>query len=360
MSQPPFALLHVVRRYGPVGGMERYVFELTQALAARGHAITVLCERCHAQPSSGVTVHAIGEVRPKPRWVASLRFRARVARWVADQGRADWLIHSHERTTVHHVTSFHGPPFATVRDRPLWKRLSLRIVAQLHQERRELDVARAIVPVSSVVSDQLAAYYPEQRAKLTAPIAPGVRPGTTRPPRAVPATGGVVGFVGKEWRRKGLELAASAVKRLRQTRPDAELWVIGPEPDEVRHLFTGWTGGHRLLGWRDGTEHLADMDVLVHPARAEPFGMVITEALAAGVPAVVSDLCGAAGEITPDFGRVLTLAEPAEAWAAALEAQLARSAPPPPYARSWDAVAADYEHVYAAVRAATLRASVTN
>lgn len=345
-----FALLHVVRRYGPVGGMERYAFELTQALQARGHRVTVLCERCYQAPANGVAVHEIGEVRPKPRWLASLRFGARVARWVADRPDAGRLIHSHERTPLHHVTSFHGPPFATVRARPLWRRLSLRIGFQLYLERRELEVARAVVPVSAVIRDQLAAYYSDQRAKLTAPIAPGVVPGRGRPSRSVPPTGGVVGFIGKEWRRKGLERAADAVARLRATRPAAELWVIGPEPDEVRHLFAGWSGGYRLLGWREGSDHLAELDVLVHPARAEPFGMVITEALAARVPAVVSDVCGAATEVTSDFGRVLSQHDPAEAWAAALAEQLARPALPPAYERGWDAVAADYERVYATLR----------
>lgn len=36
-------LLHVVRRYGPVGGMERYVWELTIELQRLGHEVTVVC-----------------------------------------------------------------------------------------------------------------------------------------------------------------------------------------------------------------------------------------------------------------------------------------------------------------------------
>lgn len=346
-------LLHVVRRYGPVGGMERYVFELTQALQARGHAVTVLCERCHQPPSPGVVVHEIGEVRPKPRWLASLRFGARAERWVRSHPpQAGRIIHSHERTPLHHVTTFHGPPFATIRERPLWRRLSLRIGFHLHLERRELAVARAIVPVSSVIGAQLAAYYPDDAGKLTAPVIPGVVPGAVRPPRQVPPSGGIIGFVGKEWRRKGLELAAEAVAKLRETRPDAEFWVVGPDPNLVRHLFANWSGGYRLLGWRDGTDHLAQFDLLLHPARAEPFGMVITEAMAARVPVVVSDACGAASEVTPDFGRVLDVRDAAEVWASAMLEQLARRLPPPAYAHDWNAVAADYERIYAALAAA--------
>jgi len=37
-------LTHMVRRYASVGGMKRYVWELTQELV---HHATVVCERCH-------------------------------------------------------------------------------------------------------------------------------------------------------------------------------------------------------------------------------------------------------------------------------------------------------------------------
>lgn len=342
----PLRLLHVVRRYGPVGGMERYVWELTHALHARGHAVAVLCERCYRTPADGIAVHAIGEVRPRPRWLASLRFGARVARWVARRPEMARIIHSHERTPVHHLTSFHGPPFATIRARPLWRRLSLRIAFQLYQERRELRVARLVVPVSATVGAQLGAYYPELRDRLTAPVIPGVRPPPARPARPVPPDGGVIGFAGKEWRRKGLELAVAAVARLRTARPQAELWVAGPDPAEVAPLFEAWAGGYRLLGWRDGPAFLAELDVLLHPARAEPFGMVITEAMAARVPVVVSDNCGASAEVGGEAGRVLSLADPVAAWSAAVEAELARPAPPPAWRRGWDEVAAEYETVY--------------
>ena len=39
-------IIHIVRRYGPVGGMERYVWETTRELTKLGHQVQVLCERC--------------------------------------------------------------------------------------------------------------------------------------------------------------------------------------------------------------------------------------------------------------------------------------------------------------------------
>jgi UDP-glucose:(heptosyl)LPS alpha-1,3-glucosyltransferase len=44
----------------------------------------------------------------------------------------------------------------------------------------------------------------------------------------------------------------------------------------------------------------AQFDLLLHPARQEPYGMVIAEARAAGVPVVISDACGIAPELDHD------------------------------------------------------------
>lgn len=338
-------ILHVVRRYGPVGGMERYVWELTRELRKLGHEVEVLCERRHAEPPQGIAVHELGEIAWRPRWLALLRFGWRAAHWLKDNPRPGWLIHSHERLGVHDVTTFHGPPFATVRDMPWWRMLSVRVAMQLYLERRELTKPRCIVPNSQAISRQLAHYYPQLAGKLTVPVVPGVQGGPVRAMHVVPASGGVIGFVGKEWQRKGLPLAAEIIARLRRTRPGLELWIAGPQPDEVQHLFTGWQGGYRLLGWSEQAPY-EKFDVLLHPAKAEPYGMVISEAMATRVPVVVSDACGAAAQIAPDAGAVMPLGASVERWAEETEKQLYRSDLPPQFVRGWDEVAREYETIY--------------
>jgi len=44
--------------------MERYVWEITRELAALGHQVVVICERCHAEKPPGITVHELGEIAP--------------------------------------------------------------------------------------------------------------------------------------------------------------------------------------------------------------------------------------------------------------------------------------------------------
>jgi UDP-glucose:(heptosyl)LPS alpha-1,3-glucosyltransferase len=342
-------ILHVVRRYGPVGGMERYVWEITRELAALGHEVVVVCERCHAEKPHGITVHELGEIAPKPRWLSLLRFGKRVADWLQRNPHPGFVVHSNERLAAHDVTTFHGPPFATVRDKPWWKKISLRIAMQFYLERRELDAARFIVPNSIFIKKQLAQYYPEYAHKLTEPIVPGVAAMPLRDWRPAPINGGIVGFVGKEWQRKGLPLAVEIVSQLRRERPQLELWVVGPQPEEVRHLFADWQGGYRLLGWRADTAHLQQIDVLLHPARAEPFGMVITEAMASQASVVVSDVCGAISEIKPNAGVALPLIAPLQQWADAVRSQLARATAPLRYTHSWRNVAQEYEAIYRAI-----------
>ena len=338
-------IIHVVRRYGPVGGMERYVWELTRELRKLGHDIEVLCEVCLAERPSGIVVHELGRIAPRPRWLSLLRFGKRVARWLEENPQHDALIHSHERLSSHHLTTFHGPPFATVFEKSFWRLLSLRVWMQLYLERRELAVAQYIVPNSQFIKQQLAHYYPQWAYKLTVPVVPGVKSGAVRAARAVPREGGVIGFVGKEWQRKGLPLAIEIVAALRRTRPDLQFRVVGPAATDIEHLFADWRGGYKLMGWSDQA-HYAEFDVLLHPAKAEPYGMVISEAMAACVPVVISDVCGAAAHVTPDVGAVLPLAASLETWVSTVEKQLRRSDPPPRFVRGWSDVAREYETIY--------------
>jgi len=339
-------IIQVVKRYGPVGGMERYVWELTRELQMLGHQVTVLCERCHAEKLEGIEVVELGETAKRPRWLSQVRFSMRVTHWVREHPDTSSVIHSHERLGVHDVTTFHGPPFATIYEKGWWRFISIRVWVRLYLERRELETAKIIVPNSSFISKQLIRYYPEMSGKLGAPIVPGVLPIRQREMRVVPPDGGVVCFVGWEWRRKGLPMAMAIVSALRLTRPNLELWVVGPKPAELEGMFAGWQGGYRLLGWRDDNEYFSEVDVLLHPAIAEPYGMVIAEAMAARVPVVISDVCGAAEHVIEEAGSVLSLNATIDGWCRAVSQQLDRSLPVPLFDRSWATVAQEYKDIY--------------
>ena len=105
-------------------------------------------------------------------------------------------------------------------------------------------------------------------------------------------------FVGREEERKGLPVLLSAFAGLRQHVP-VRLEVIGADPEGVEPLLAqveGGMDGIETLGRVDDEElwrRLHGADVLCAPSLGgESFGMVLTEAFAAGTPVVASEIAG--------------------------------------------------------------------
>jgi phosphatidyl-myo-inositol alpha-mannosyltransferase len=101
-------------------------------------------------------------------------------------------------------------------------------------------------------------------------------------------------FVGQAVERKGLPLLLRSFEALRDHIP-TELTVIGPTAEELSPLMLD-DRDVRVLGKVDDArkrEELERADVLCAPSlRGESFGMVLTEAFAAGTPVVASNIAG--------------------------------------------------------------------
>ena len=131
-------------------------------------------------------------------------------------------------------------------------------------------------------------------------------------------------FVGRAEERKGLPVLLSAFEALTEHVP-SRLTVIGAEADEVaRYADLDETSSHiDVLGRVSGEQlqqALAGADVLCAPSLAgESFGMVLTEAFAAGTPVLASNIAGYADVVTDGVDGILV--PPADAQRLAEELQ---------------------------------------
>jgi glycosyltransferase involved in cell wall biosynthesis len=102
-------------------------------------------------------------------------------------------------------------------------------------------------------------------------------------------------YVGRVSREKNVGSLIEAYRALRATRKDLDLVIVGEGPDyndmRQRHardgvVFTGFLRGEDLA------RAYAAADLFVFPSATDTFGNAVLEALASGVPAVVSDQGG--------------------------------------------------------------------
>jgi len=292
---------HVVRRYGPVGGMESYVFYLTRALADLQIDIVILCEEdlSAADHPHNLKVHAIG-VAPmrRPRWKAMQWFRDQVQTALIDLKNDGYLIHSHERIRGHHITTQHGP-LMSGRVSNFMAMFSRRVRNWLIFEKEELD--RVIVlPVSDLIGRSISSEYPESLIGPT--VWPAMGNGVSRDGDVddLSKRNDHILFVGRDFKRKGLDAAIKIVDVLRRQSPDTELHVfgvsVGEVPAHMRRTFVIYHGWIREIPYHN-------YKVLIHPAKIEPYGMCIAEALSANVLCLVSKNTGALGlkNLFPDL-----------------------------------------------------------
>jgi phosphatidylinositol alpha-mannosyltransferase len=166
-----------------------------------------------------------------------------------------------------------------------------------------------------------------------------------------------VAFVGQAVPRKGLPLLLRAFEALREHIP-CELTVIGPTAEELSPLLMD-TRGVTALGKVDETTKqavLAAADVLAAPSLGgESFGMVLTEAFAAGTPVIASDIAGYRDVVRDGTDGLLVPAGDAQALAEALRdlydeperrAQMARAAAVDVERFAWPRVAAEVLDAY--------------
>jgi UDP-glucose:(heptosyl)LPS alpha-1,3-glucosyltransferase len=328
----PKRIAVVVPRYGLLGGGEKLVFELTERIAAdRRWQVHVFANRWKPG-SAAICFHRV-PILPFPRFAQPLSF-ALYARKKIKQCGID-LIHTHERIFEAQVYSVHGIPH------PLWikeirgKRiLSLydRVLAGIEKRLIEGAGGPHLLAVSSITAAKLNQAFDgiERRIRI---LAPGVdRQPFGRWPRhacraALRQRYGwspedlIVLFVGMNFEVKGLDRILNALGLAVKASPAAPLRLLVVGKGDVRKFGRQ---AHALgIGDRvafagpvntDIERIYLGSDIFILLSRFDTFGLVVLEAMAAGLPVIVSRQVGAKDVVDEgSSGFVVDGADPAAA-----------------------------------------------
>ncbi|POG55522.1 hypothetical protein AUR65_008920 [Haloferax marisrubri] len=146
-----------------------------------------------------------------------------------------------------------------------------------------------MIAVSQLVSDYLRIKYPNMPVSHVAPhIDENLTSelSKTRPQlEAKKAT-----FVGFGRDHKGVDILVNNWPKVREIHPSAELSIVGQKhPSSYEQV-----PGVKVKGYVDDlVDELNEASLYVHPARIDPFAVSVTEAMAAGLPAIVTETTGA-------------------------------------------------------------------
>lgn len=310
----------LIRHFTATGGTERYCVEVTRRLAA-AHEVHVFAQIIDDRGYPGVHFHPITLFVTKPRWVNQWLFSWATQK--ATRGKFD-IVHSHDMVTDADVYTLHVPCFLSnyksvpFRNKALaWLTTiaSPRKLAYLLLEHRQISERakpKRFIAVSRFMANNLAKHYPHARSHISIAY-PGisVEAGLTQPPghreqlrkrAGVPSETFVILFVANDFRKKGLDTLLKAVALLKERH--VLLLVVGNGDRKAYGRLVNSLGIQdrvRWLGIQCGIQDwLLLADALAHPTLTDTYGMVVLEAMALGLPVIVSSAayCGAAGQFT--------------------------------------------------------------
>jgi UDP-glucose:(heptosyl)LPS alpha-1,3-glucosyltransferase len=325
-----------------IGGVERQAHSIAQALLDAGHEVHFFCQRADASIDPRIAVHRVSNPLRPVRWLKVWWFDRACERAVAAAGPFD-LVHGFGKTSRQDVYfdgsgcladfqtwSIDGAIASPWRRRLRRASPHQRVVAQIERARYTRGNYRRVLAISELVRQQILDRYqlpprdietlhPGVDLERFAPD-PAAREQTRRA-LGVGRDAPLIAFLGSDYRRKGVATLLAALARL----PSAHAFVIGSERPERRARFeaqaqaAGLAGRVHWLGVQpDPPRWLAAADLMLFPTRFDAFGSAVLEALACGVPAVVSRRAGVAELVAEgETGSVLDAFDDGEAWAVA-------------------------------------------
>ena len=202
--------------------------------------------------------------------------------------------------------------------------------ALLEHSRLARAVARPVIRRARVIT-AVSSSHADRVKEATGRGVDHVQPMPVTVPESRPSQGGAgLIIVARLTQQKRAHLALDALSELWRRDLRLPLTIVGDGPErsalEARARTLGLGESVHFTGMVPPSEvgrRLAQMDVMLFPARAEGFGLTAVEALAAGVPVVACHDGGGVLDIVPEEGAGRRAAPSGEAIARAVERLLA-------------------------------------
>jgi glycosyltransferase involved in cell wall biosynthesis len=307
----------------PDGGVAEHVALLARGLPAQGHEAVVFAAADYrpraALLAAGHPVVELPFVRDYAHPHRDARALGRLARAL---GRFD-VVHAHSAKA-----GVLGRLAAALARRPaVYTPHGLPWIGEMQAARRQFaeTVERALAPLTAAL---ICVCEAERGFARTAGLPLGDRlvvvhnrcPACADP--AVAGDGLAVGTVSTYRRAKRLDVLLDAAPAILAAVPEATVRLVGEGPEapalrahraarDSRVVFAPFTP--------PSAHHLRGLDVFVLCSGWESFPMGVLEALACGVPQVVSDVGGTREAVTPDTGVVVPRLDPAALAGAVIE-----------------------------------------
>ena len=298
---PRLRIAVLSRRFDPAGGgAERYAIALVQQLASR-HEIHVFAQEFLIE-IPGVVNHRVPRFLTRPRWL-NLGWFSTWTHWQTRHGFD--IVHSHEAVSHGNIQTIHVRPIRATRFAGIsgWRRvkrwldllISPRLAFYFWIEAARLKPDRCLIAVSEALRDDVAAAYPALNGKIdvlppgVAPAQPGSDREATRACHGIPVEAPLLLFIAGDYDKKGLP----ALQQALISHPGAHLLVVGNAnyipAARRRALELGIAERIHFAGvLADPAPAYRAADLLAHPTLEDTFGMVVVEAMAYGLPVIVS------------------------------------------------------------------------
>ena len=318
-------LAFITKRYGRIGGTERDLHELTVRLVARGHDVHIYCTEVRMEAPHGIKVHRVPVIGfgRLARFLSIAWLGPRRARRNGHD-----LVISYERVFRQDIARCGGGTHRVFLQRMAKKSSPLtrlfRALDPYHKlvkftEKRQFTAGnfRRAHAVSELVKQELIDIYGVDDSSIDV-IYCGVdtdifRPenrrtdgATVREELGIPADDTVALFLGNGFKRKGLDAFLAGIGAT----DTVHGLVVGTDSQiaNYRNLARklGIEARVHFVGQQSETSrYYAAANLFVLPSVQEAFGIVVLEAMATGLPCLVSSRAGAAEVLPESMARFL-------------------------------------------------------